>query len=44
MSAVAAGPPATIAARPRRTSHTYYGAIHALKGVSLVVGEGEIVT
>jgi branched-chain amino acid transport system ATP-binding protein len=24
--------------------HTYYGAIHALKGVSLNVGEGEIVT
>jgi len=24
--------------------HTYYGAIHALKGVSLTVGEGEIVT
>ena len=24
--------------------HTYYGAIHALKGVSLYVGEGEIVT
>ena len=24
--------------------HAYYGAIHALKGVSLVVGDGEIVT
>ena len=24
--------------------HTYYGAIHALKGVSLTVNEGEIVT
>jgi ABC-type branched-subunit amino acid transport system ATPase component len=24
--------------------HTYYGSIHALKGVSLTVGEGEIVT
>jgi branched-chain amino acid transport system ATP-binding protein len=24
--------------------HTYYGAIHAIKGVSLEVGEGEIVT
>jgi branched-chain amino acid transport system ATP-binding protein len=24
--------------------HTYYGAIHALKGVSLIVNEGEIVT
>jgi branched-chain amino acid transport system ATP-binding protein len=24
--------------------HVYYGAIHALKGVSLRVGEGEIVT
>ena len=24
--------------------HTYYGAIHALKGVSLEVHEGEIVT
>ena len=24
--------------------HVYYGAIHALKGVSLAVGEGEIVT
>ena len=24
--------------------HTYYGAIHALKGVSLTVGEGEVVT
>ena len=24
--------------------HVYYGAIHALKGVSLVVREGEIVT
>ena len=24
--------------------HTYYGAIHALKGISLTVGEGEIVT
>ena len=24
--------------------HTYYGAIQALKGVSLEVGEGEIVT
>jgi branched-chain amino acid transport system ATP-binding protein len=24
--------------------HTYYGAIHALKGISLVVNEGEVVT
>ena len=24
--------------------HTYYGAIHALRGVSLYVDEGEIVT
>ena len=24
--------------------HTYYGAIHALKGISLEVREGEIVT
>jgi branched-chain amino acid transport system ATP-binding protein len=24
--------------------HTYYGSIHALKGISLTVGEGEIVT
>src|SRR3954469_19481941 len=24
--------------------HTYYGSIHALKGISLVVNEGEIVT
>src|SRR4051812_36983257 len=24
--------------------HTYYGAIHALKGISLTVNEGEIVT
>ena len=24
--------------------HAYYGAIHALKGVSLAVGDGEIVT
>ena len=24
--------------------HVYYGAIHALKGVSLRVGQGEIVT
>ena len=24
--------------------HVYYGAIHAVKGVSLAVGEGEIVT
>ena len=24
--------------------HTYYGAIHALKGISLEVHEGEIVT
>ena len=24
--------------------HTYYGAIHALKGISLEVGAGEIVT
>jgi branched-chain amino acid transport system ATP-binding protein len=36
--------------RPARTMlevedvHTYYGHIHALKGVSLTVGEGEIVT
>lgn len=27
-----------------RDVHTYYGAIHALKGVSLRVGQGEIVT
>src|SRR5205807_8685759 len=24
--------------------HTYYGSIHALKGISITVGEGEIVT
>jgi branched-chain amino acid transport system ATP-binding protein len=24
--------------------HTYYGAIHALKGISITVGEGEVVT
>ena len=24
--------------------HTYYGAIHALRGISLAVDEGEIVT
>ena len=24
--------------------HTYYGSIHALKGVSMVVNKGEIVT
>ena len=24
--------------------HTYYGAIHALKGISLKVHEGEVVT
>jgi branched-chain amino acid transport system ATP-binding protein len=24
--------------------HTYYGSIHALKGISLTVDEGEIVT
>jgi branched-chain amino acid transport system ATP-binding protein len=24
--------------------HTYYGSIHALKGVSLTIAEGEIVT
>ena len=24
--------------------HTYYGSIHALKGISLTVNEGEIVT
>ena len=24
--------------------HTYYGSIHALKGISLVVNEGEVVT
>ena len=24
--------------------HTYYGAIHALKGISLTVNEGEVVT
>ena len=29
---------------PRVKIHTYYGAIHALKGVSLRVGAGEIVT
>ena len=27
-----------------RDVHTYYGSIHALKGISLTVGEGEIVT
>ena len=27
-----------------RDLHTYYGTIHALKGVSLTVGEGEVVT
>ena len=27
-----------------RDIHTYYGAIEALKGVSLTVGEGEVVT
>ena len=31
-------------ARSRRTSQTYYGNIQALKGVSLTVDEGEIVT
>ena len=24
--------------------HTYYGAIHALKGLDMVVGQGEIVS
>ena len=24
--------------------HTYYGSIHALKGISLTVNEGEVVT
>src|SRR5207248_9078094 len=27
-----------------RDVHTYYGSIHALKGISITVGEGEIVT
>ena len=27
-----------------RDVHTYYGQIHALKGVSLIVNEGEVVT
>jgi branched-chain amino acid transport system ATP-binding protein len=43
--------PAPTVATPSRTNvleiddiHVYYGAIHALKGVSLTVGEGEIVT
>jgi branched-chain amino acid transport system ATP-binding protein len=43
--------PAPTTATPSTTNvleiddvHVYYGAIHALKGVSLTVGEGEIVT
>ena len=43
MSAVAAGTPATPLLALDGV-HAYYGAIHALKGVSLTVGDGEIVT
>ena len=43
MSAVAAGTPAT-PLLALQDVHAYYGAIHALKGVSLAVGDGEIVT
>ena len=34
----------TLAALDLRNVHSYYGHIHALKGVSLTVGHGEIVT
>ena len=43
MSAVAPGPPAAPLLALEEV-HAYYGAIHALKGVSMVVGDGEIVT
>jgi len=43
VSAVAARPPAT-SLLALDDVHAYYGAIHALKGVSLAVGDGEIVT
>jgi branched-chain amino acid transport system ATP-binding protein len=42
MSAAAAAPAGPLLALDQ--VHAYYGAIHALKGVSLVVGDGEIVT
>ena len=49
MSAMASGAPTT-AGRPAEpmlvvdNAHTYYGQIHALRGISLEVGKGEIVT
>jgi branched-chain amino acid transport system ATP-binding protein len=39
-----AAPPSTTNVLEIDDVHVYYGAIHALKGVSLTVGEGEIVT
>ena len=44
MSAAAAATPAATSLLALDNVHAYYGAIHALKGVSLVVGDGEIVT
>jgi branched-chain amino acid transport system ATP-binding protein len=41
---VNAAPPAPAPVLEIDDMHVYYGAIHALKGVSLRVGEGEIVT
>jgi branched-chain amino acid transport system ATP-binding protein len=44
MSETATPTPATTNVLEVDDVHVYYGAIHALKGVSLTVGEGEIVT
>ena len=43
MSAVSAPTPAEPLLELKDV-HAYYGAIHALKGVSMAVGDGEIVT